>query len=148
MYSFYVRSFFLIILYVFSLSTFANECGEAFDFKHSGFISSVMDVKTRAKASLGRNLKEEEVRAIYTANDMYVFKSIMKNMPVDFSLRRENEAIELGNYILQEAGFKEHEIQALRKDHVVGLNYDIGDSLLFHRHFISGNVTGQNSWFI
>ena len=149
MYNFYVRSFLLIILCIFSFSTFADECAKAFGFSftHDGFVSSIMDVKKRAEASLGRTLKEE-VKAIYYANSAYFFLAIMNNLPTNFLLKKEGEAIEFGNHLLQKAGFPEHEIQALRDDHIVGLNYNIGDSLLFRRHFISGDVKGQNSWFM
>ena len=145
---FNIRNLFLMILCILSASVSAEVCPLGFSFTHDGFVSSIMDVKKRAEANLGRTLKEEEVKAIYQANSAYSFLSIMNNMPINFLLNKESKAVELGNNILQDAGFPKHEIQALRRDHIVGLSYDVGDSLLFHRHFVSGDIKGQNSWFM
>ena len=145
---FNICNFFLMILCVLSFSASTEVCPLGFSFTHEGFVSSTMDVKKRAEANLGRTLKEEEVKAIYQASGVYSFLSVMNNIPVDFLLKKESEAVEFGNYVLQQAGFPKHEIQALRDDYIVGLSYDVGDSLLFHRHFISEDIKEQNSWFM
>ncbi len=148
MWFFNIRHFFLIILCVFSFSAFTGECAKAFSFTHEGFVSSIMDVKKRAEAILGKALKEEEVKAIYHANGAYFFLAIMNTLPTNFLLKKEGEAIEFGNHLLQRVGFPKHEIQTLRENHIVGLSYNVGDSLLFRRHFVSEDIKGQNSWFM
>ncbi len=150
---------FCIILHSFSFSSVSERCQkEAFtkipdsireeQEVPKGFKDSVMDIKTRAETSLRRALSEEEITAISKANEAYFFKMGLRILPINFFSKLEKSAITLGNYVLKEKGFSDTEIADLRQSQVVGLPYNLGDTLLFHRNFQKINRTEEGSYFI